>query len=72
MEKGVGRLTFEMGARLAALRIKRARHDAKAAAVREQLYSLIREIPEGTNVTDILVASGVSRPTIYELMSGRK
>ncbi|GAT01237.1 hypothetical protein [Mycolicibacterium fortuitum] len=53
---------------LAALRDRRAANQRAADNDRDEIYALIRSMPPHTDKTAIHRASGVSRPTVYQLL----
>jgi hypothetical protein len=54
--------------RLAVLRDERAVHQSAAEGVRDKIYKIIRSMPLDSDKTAIQRASGVSRPTVYQLL----
>ncbi|MFN6548584.1 hypothetical protein [Mycolicibacterium nivoides] len=53
---------------LATLRDRRAASQRAADNDRDEIYALIRSMPPNTDKTAIHRASGVSRPTVYQLL----
>jgi hypothetical protein len=54
--------------RLVVLRDERAVHQRAADGVRDKIYKIIRSMPLDSDKTAIQRASGVSRPTVYQLL----